>query len=110
MVYFGAEGRMQTFAAVAIMCSYLGPFSITVTLMRTPECLCVCQNSAGTLFQASNFVTHCATHSLSLALSHKKNSCDCQSLGGRNAISSHLQKAALGQHCYRKNAVSKHKN
>lgn len=104
---------MQTFAAVAIIYYYLGPFSITVTLMRTPECLCVCQNSAGIVFQASNFVTHCATHSLSLALSHK-NSCDCQGLGGRNAISSHLQKAALGQHvdvhCYRKNAVSKHKN
>lgn len=43
---FSAEGRTQTFCCSSYY-NYLGPFSITVTLMRTQECLHLCQNTWG---------------------------------------------------------------
>lgn len=73
------RGRCRLSAAIAIIYSYLGPFSITTTLMRTQECLHLCQNTSGKPFTASNFVVRCAPHLLILAMSvrhKKKSSCD----------------------------------
>lgn len=72
------RGRCRFSAAVAIIYNYLGPFSITTTVMRTQECLHLCQNTLGKPFTAPNFLMHCVPCLLILAMSVrcKKSSCD----------------------------------
>lgn len=70
--------RCRLSSAVTITYNYLGPFSITTTLLRTQERLHLCQNSLGKPFTAPNFLMHCVPCLLFLAVSIrcKKSTCD----------------------------------
>ena len=92
-LYFWAEGRCKLSAAVACIYGYLGPFSITTTLMRTQECLHLCQNTLGKPSRVSNFLMRWAPRLLILALSglRRRVAVTLSRFGRRNANLSRLR-------------------